>query len=290
MPRQQKYMIGAGLALLLVAGCQQLPPNAMVTSAQPQTADAGEAVGKNQAGEDCTFRTDNVGSLDVAAKSAYGVWCGTWRQPSGRIFEATEKRRRGAAHPARQRQPVALLSQPTRHLHRADRARQFSTTCPPCSCNAPSAMAAGRTSPSPRLTAAKPSWPTVCPRPCRRSRRRWRASPDMRSRTPRRSRPPPASSRPEPHHATLRQRRSRPLLRPDAPRRQQERQSMISPAPKTPSATRSPCSRRFSGRPIPASPCRSCIWRCSSATSSASRRRRASSRARKPCSATAPIR
>jgi CHAT domain-containing protein len=89
-------MIGAGLAVLLVAGCQQLPPNAMVTSAQPQTADAGKAVGKNQAGEDCTFRADNVGSLDVAAKSAYGVWCGTWQQPSAHIFEMAS----GSAAPA----------------------------------------------------------------------------------------------------------------------------------------------------------------------------------------------
>jgi CHAT domain-containing protein len=82
----------AGVALLTLAGCQDLPPSAMVSDPSAPGAQSGTDVGKNQVGEACEYRPDALRDVDLDAKRAYGVWCGTWRQPSGRIFEESETR------------------------------------------------------------------------------------------------------------------------------------------------------------------------------------------------------
>jgi CHAT domain-containing protein len=80
----------AGLAALALAGCDTLPPGATIAGTQQTAADVGKPAGKNQVGEECEWRADNAKTLDVAASSAYGVWCGTWQQPSAHVFEARE--------------------------------------------------------------------------------------------------------------------------------------------------------------------------------------------------------
>jgi CHAT domain-containing protein len=87
MPTQARICQIAGLTTLLLTACQSLPPSALVSGASQDVAEAGKPAGKNQVGEDCEFRPDNVGTLDVAASRSYGVWCGTWPQTSAHIFE-----------------------------------------------------------------------------------------------------------------------------------------------------------------------------------------------------------
>ena len=82
----------AGLAWVTLGGCGSLPPDALVSDTASVTAQAGTAVGNNQVGEACEYRPSTQRDVDLDAAHAFGVWCGTWRQPSARIFEATEKR------------------------------------------------------------------------------------------------------------------------------------------------------------------------------------------------------
>ena len=92
MRSKQMARLLTGLALVALGGCGSLPPNALVSDTASATAQAGTAVGKNQVGEACEYRPSSLRDVDLDAGRAFGVWCGTWRQPSGRIFEATEKR------------------------------------------------------------------------------------------------------------------------------------------------------------------------------------------------------
>jgi CHAT domain-containing protein len=93
---KQMSRLLAGLALVALGGCGSLPPDALVSDIASSTAQAGTGVGNNQVGEACEYRPSTQRDVDLDAAHAFGVWCGTWRQPSGRIFEATEKRE-GAA-------------------------------------------------------------------------------------------------------------------------------------------------------------------------------------------------
>ena len=86
---KQMSRLLAGLALIALGGCGSLPPNALVSDMASATTQAGTAVGKNQVGEACEYRAGSQRDVDLDAARAFGVWCGTWRQPSGRIFEAT---------------------------------------------------------------------------------------------------------------------------------------------------------------------------------------------------------
>src|SRR5690242_11466327 len=82
----------AGLALIVLAGCGGLPPSSLLSDPSSASAEAGSAVGNNQVGEACEYGTSTQRDVDLDAAHAFGVWCGTWRQPSARIFEETEKR------------------------------------------------------------------------------------------------------------------------------------------------------------------------------------------------------
>lgn len=82
----------AGAALLALGACQSLPPAALVSDPTAPGAQAGTDVGQNKVGEACEYRPDALRDVDLDAKRTYGVWCGTWRQPSGRIFEESETR------------------------------------------------------------------------------------------------------------------------------------------------------------------------------------------------------
>ncbi len=86
-------MLAAGLALALLCGCETLPDSAKL--ANPLGGGGGETgkpVGNNQVGEACEYRPNSLRDVDLDAARAYGVWCGTWLQPSGRIYEATQQR------------------------------------------------------------------------------------------------------------------------------------------------------------------------------------------------------
>jgi CHAT domain-containing protein len=93
MPDSRTYRLCAGLLLFLLLGCDTLPPTALVSGTSQEISDASKSTGKNQVGEDCEFRPDNAGTLDVNASRSYGVWCGSWQQPSAHIFEATQGQR-----------------------------------------------------------------------------------------------------------------------------------------------------------------------------------------------------
>jgi CHAT domain-containing protein len=84
-----------GVAQLALGGCQSLPPAAVASDLGAPGQD-GTAVGNNQVGEACEYRPDTMRDVDLDASHAYGVWCGSWRQPSGHIYEA-QQRREGAA-------------------------------------------------------------------------------------------------------------------------------------------------------------------------------------------------
>jgi CHAT domain-containing protein len=85
-----------GLALALIGGCQSLPPSAVMSDSATADAQTGTPVGKNQVGEACEYRANTLRDVDLDAARAFGVWCGTWRQPSGRIYEASQPRESSA--------------------------------------------------------------------------------------------------------------------------------------------------------------------------------------------------
>ena len=74
-----------GLALF---GCAQLPPEAKV-SATGETAAVAEAqpAGTNQMGEACRYEALRGTGGELAR--GFNVFCGTWQQPSGRVFQAS---------------------------------------------------------------------------------------------------------------------------------------------------------------------------------------------------------
>jgi len=78
--------LGAAFAISL-CGCQ-IPPDNVYSAGSP-AASAAEAVpvGDNQVGEPCSYRSLANGDFGIGARSAIGVYCGDWQQPSGRIFE-----------------------------------------------------------------------------------------------------------------------------------------------------------------------------------------------------------
>jgi CHAT domain-containing protein len=92
--RRMTRLFAALMALLLV-GCAKLPPEALLSNAADE-AQAGTPVGTNQVGEACEYRGDVVRDFEVGASRSFGLWCGTWQQPSGHVFEA----RRSAANDA----------------------------------------------------------------------------------------------------------------------------------------------------------------------------------------------
>src|SRR2546430_16616532 len=74
------------LAALCGAGCKTLPPEAL---AGGNTIGAEvTAIGANQVGEPCQFQAGTLDDSDVGAARSYSVRCGSWQQPSGRVFIA----------------------------------------------------------------------------------------------------------------------------------------------------------------------------------------------------------
>ncbi len=78
---------GALIALALF-GCSELPPEAKVTrsSEGPAVAQSLPA-GTNQQGEACRYEPTGAGLGGEVARG-FNVFCGTWQQPTGRVFQS----------------------------------------------------------------------------------------------------------------------------------------------------------------------------------------------------------
>ncbi len=74
-------------ALFALGGCKTLPPSAMASA----SADAGSAqstpVGQNTVGEACQYQPGTSEERGLSGATLLDVRCGTWVQPSGRVFQ-----------------------------------------------------------------------------------------------------------------------------------------------------------------------------------------------------------
>jgi CHAT domain-containing protein len=82
-----RWLLLATALTFALAGCAKPPPEAYVTTAQTVSAAEAVAVGNNEVGEPCRYHTAPSGQFGVGGRSAVAIFCGTWEQPSGRIFE-----------------------------------------------------------------------------------------------------------------------------------------------------------------------------------------------------------
>jgi CHAT domain-containing protein len=86
-------------ALLLTAGafaaCDTLPPGAQISKTAGVAATDLKPAGENTVGETCHYEpaANNAGSTFSAA---YNLFCGSWQQPSGRVFQAANPQSDGA--------------------------------------------------------------------------------------------------------------------------------------------------------------------------------------------------
>jgi len=82
-----RFVLAVALAASLAA-CGELPPGAKVASTGEGSAKSqSQLAGTNQMGEACRFEP-SADAPGNAFSAAYNVFCGTWQQPSGRIFVA----------------------------------------------------------------------------------------------------------------------------------------------------------------------------------------------------------
>lgn len=100
--RSRRLLLAAALTIDL-AGCGKPPPEVYVTTAHTTTAGEAVAVGNNEVGEPCRYQTAPSGQFGVAGRSAVAILCGTWEQPSGRIFELS-----GTAEPVHLRELATM--------------------------------------------------------------------------------------------------------------------------------------------------------------------------------------
>jgi CHAT domain-containing protein len=80
------WIAGLALALAGFTGCSEPPPDAYVSGAASGTA-AAVPVGANQVGEACSYQPAPAGEFGVGGQRAVAIRCGSWDQPSGRVFE-----------------------------------------------------------------------------------------------------------------------------------------------------------------------------------------------------------
>jgi CHAT domain-containing protein len=80
---------GAGLivAVLLLGGCDSLPPDALASATGGSFKVVAKPIGQNKVGEACTYQPGNPNEIGISATAAYEVRCGTWVQPSGKLFQ-----------------------------------------------------------------------------------------------------------------------------------------------------------------------------------------------------------
>ncbi|HVJ51629.1 MAG TPA: CHAT domain-containing protein [Aliidongia sp.] len=89
-------LLGAGLMSML-SGCDTLPPGALASAGAERTAAQTTPVGQNVVGEACQFQPGTAEERGLANASIQDVRCGSWVQPSGRVFVV----KNGAVDPSR---------------------------------------------------------------------------------------------------------------------------------------------------------------------------------------------
>jgi CHAT domain-containing protein len=92
----RRLLCYAGIGLLL-AGCDTLPPSAIASASAGADTAQSIAVGQNTVGEACQFQPGTAEERGLAGAAALDVRCGSWVQPSGRVFQI----RNGAGDPAK---------------------------------------------------------------------------------------------------------------------------------------------------------------------------------------------
>jgi CHAT domain-containing protein len=94
MPRRA-IKLGSLLVAAALLGCAELPPDAKV-SAATDTGPVAAAVpaGTNQLGESCRYEPIADGS-DKSTGKGFNIFCGSWEQPSGRVFQASSNAEAG---------------------------------------------------------------------------------------------------------------------------------------------------------------------------------------------------
>ena len=85
--RLARRSAGAVVSLgLLLSACDQLPPDAIASATAGSVKVVAKPVGKNTVGEACSYQPGNAAELGTSI-AAYEVRCGTWVQPSGKLFQ-----------------------------------------------------------------------------------------------------------------------------------------------------------------------------------------------------------
>ena len=85
--RLARRSAGAVVALgLLLSACDQVPPDAIASATAGSVKVTAKPVGKNTVGEACSYQPGNAAELGSAV-AAFEVRCGTWVQPSGKLFQ-----------------------------------------------------------------------------------------------------------------------------------------------------------------------------------------------------------
>jgi CHAT domain-containing protein len=74
-------------AVLLLSGCDSLPPDALASATAGSLKVVAKPVGQNSVGEACAYQSGNPNEVGASATAAYEVRCGTWVQPSGKLFQ-----------------------------------------------------------------------------------------------------------------------------------------------------------------------------------------------------------
>jgi hypothetical protein len=84
----------AVVSVAALAACDTLPPSAYATNEALRSLNPGApgednsvAVGQNEVKEACRYQPGQLDDVDVGAVRAVTLRCGTWTQPSGRIFQ-----------------------------------------------------------------------------------------------------------------------------------------------------------------------------------------------------------
>ena len=73
---------------VLLSGCQQPSPD-ILDKVAAGTEGAGKSAGSNQVGEACHYDPSSR-AIGSEFSQSFDLFCGSWQQPSGRIFEARE--------------------------------------------------------------------------------------------------------------------------------------------------------------------------------------------------------
>ncbi|HEV2675033.1 MAG TPA: CHAT domain-containing protein [Aliidongia sp.] len=82
-----RFSAGALVSLgLMLSACDQLPPDAIASATAGSVKLVAKPAGKNAVGEVCTYQPGNASELGTSI-AAYEVRCGTWVQPSGKLFQ-----------------------------------------------------------------------------------------------------------------------------------------------------------------------------------------------------------